>query len=60
MRWLWIYATVAVALYCFARGMLDLRNKKMMWGALGVICAVVILVNPIPSRTPAVKINLPH
>jgi hypothetical protein len=53
---MWAIAMLAVAAYCFARGIADLRQRRFVWGALGVLAGVIIVTMPIQSH--AVKFDL--
>ena len=55
MLWSWI--GLAVGLFCLARGGLDLRERRYVWGGLGVIAGLSLLLVPIPAH--AVKFDLP-
>ena len=54
----WIYASIAVAVFCVIRGIVDLRQRRFVWGALGILSGLVIMTTPIPSH--AVKYDLPR
>ena len=51
-----ISAWIAV-FYCLARSVVDLRAKRYIWGAMGIISAVLFVSAPV--QTHAVKIDLP-
>jgi hypothetical protein len=51
-----IIALVTVA-YCIARAVVDLRQKRYVWAAAGILCGAAILLTPI--QTHAVKLDLP-
>lgn len=53
----WSIALLAVAIYCAARGIVDLRQKRYVWGAVGMAGAIILLTAPI--KTQAVSIDLP-
>jgi hypothetical protein len=53
----WVLAGLAVALYCIARGVVDLRQRRFVWGALGIVSGLVLMTTPIQSH--AVKYDLP-
>jgi hypothetical protein len=57
MTW-WLLASGAAAIYCIVRAIFDLRQKRYMWGVLGLISAAVLLLTPV--KTHAVKIDLPR
>jgi hypothetical protein len=42
----WVLAGLAAAIYCLARGIMDLRQGAMAWGVLGILSALVILSAP--------------
>jgi hypothetical protein len=56
MFW-WLLASGGAAIYCIARAVVDLRQRRYFWGALGIVSAAVLLLTPI--KTHAVKIDLP-
>ncbi|HEX8443870.1 MAG TPA: hypothetical protein VF631_09515 [Allosphingosinicella sp.] len=53
---LWQIACSAAAIYCLARAIADIRNRRYIWGALGVASAAVLMLTPIPTH--AAKIDL--
>jgi hypothetical protein len=53
----WSVAALAACLYCIVRGVVDLRQKKYVWGVLGIASAAVFMFVRVPSH--AVKIDLP-
>lgn len=55
--WLWSFALVGVIIYCAAQAIRDIRGKRYIWAAAGVIAAATILC--VPITTHAVKIDLP-
>jgi hypothetical protein len=52
----WIYASMAAALYCLVRGIVDLRERRFVWAALGIVSGLVLMLTPIRSH--AVKYDL--
>jgi hypothetical protein len=56
MLW-WLFASGAAAIYCIARAIFDLRQKRYVWAAFGLISAGVLLLTPV--KTHAVKVDLP-
>ena len=52
----WIFVGLAVAFYCIARGIADLRQRRFLWGAAGILCGLAIMTVPIEVR--AVKYDL--
>jgi len=57
MTQLWALAGIGASIYCIARGIVDLRSRNYVWGALGLVSAGIILLTPI--QTHAVKLDLP-
>lgn len=53
----WLVAGPAAAVYCIARRSVDLRQRRFLWGALGLIAGLVLMTTPIESH--AVKYDLP-
>lgn len=47
---------VLAGLYCLARGVMDLRAKRWVWGALGLVSGIAIMAAPVPTP---VEIPLP-
>ncbi|BBD00975.1 MULTISPECIES: hypothetical protein [Sphingobium] len=47
---------VLVGLYCLARGVMDLRAKRWVWGALGLISGMAVMAAPVPTQ---VQVTLP-
>ena len=54
---LWFVGLCLVALYCVVRVVLDIRQGRYLWAALGIAATAVIVLAPI--QTHAVKIDLP-
>lgn len=46
----WTIAAFAAGIYCIVRGVADLRQRKYIWGALGIVSAAVFLAMPVPDR----------
>jgi len=53
----WSFAALAAATYCIARAIVDIRQRKYVWGILGIASAIVFMLAPI--QTHAIKIDLP-
>jgi hypothetical protein len=53
----WMAASVLAMLYCLVRGALDLRQKRYLWGVLGILSSIA--VGTMPIQTHALKIDLP-
>lgn len=47
---------VLAAIYCLARGAIDLRAKRWIWGVLGLVCSIAILAAPVPTQ---VQVTMP-
>lgn len=54
---LWNLAALAAAAYCLVKASIDLRARRIGWGIVGLLSAIVFLVTPV--QTHAVKIDLP-
>lgn len=54
MLWTWI--GLAVGIFCIVRGGFDLRQRRYVWGGLGIIAGLSLMLVPIPSH--AVKVDL--
>lgn len=58
MEWaLWAIAAFCACLYCLVRGALDFRRGRYVWGALGMLSGLILLL--MPMQTHAVKVDLP-
>jgi uncharacterized membrane protein HdeD (DUF308 family) len=53
----WTLAVLAVGVYCLARGVVDLRQRRFTWGAIGIVAGLLLWFTPIESR--AIKYDLP-
>jgi hypothetical protein len=53
----WIIAALAAGIYCVVRAILDLRQRRYAWSAVGFLCAAGLLLTPI--QTHAVKYDVP-
>lgn len=51
-----IIAITIPALYCLAKGIVDLRARRYGWGLIGVFSAVLLFLIPIPTN--AIKEDL--
>ncbi|MFC3440250.1 hypothetical protein ACFOKF_03385 [Sphingobium rhizovicinum] len=47
---------VLAGLYCLGRGVMDLRAKRWIWGALGLVSGIAIMAAPIPTQ---VQVTVP-
>ena len=59
MMLFWTLAGALAALHCVARGVQDLRQKRYIWGALGIVSGAILLLTPIGAQTHTIKIDLP-
>lgn len=50
---------VLAGLYCLARGVMDLRAKRWLWGALGIASGVAVMLAPIPTQVQTISVDLP-
>ncbi|WP_336958333.1 hypothetical protein [Sphingobium aquiterrae] len=57
MTMFWTTAIALAGFYCLVRGAQDLRQKRYVWGVLGLCCGAIILLTPVPGQT--VNITLP-
>jgi len=46
------------ALYCLVRGAMDLRQRRYVFGAIGIVLGVALAAAPIPTHS--VTIDLPE
>lgn len=51
------WVALAVGIFCVVRGVADLRAKRYMWGALGVLAGLVLVLTPISTEVS--KFDLP-
>ena len=56
MTW-WLIASGVAAIYCIVRAIVDLRQRRFVWGAFGLSSAAIPLLTPV--KTHAVKIDSP-
>lgn len=56
MVW-WLLASGAATVYCIVRSVVDLRQKRYVWAAIGLISAAILLLSPV--QTHAVKLDFP-
>ena len=54
---IWTIAGFLAAIYCVARAIQDLRERRYVWAVLGVLAAVAIMAVPIPTH--AEKVDIP-
>lgn len=54
---IWMIAALAASAYCFVRGLIDLRRKHYVWGAIGVVSSAIFLLTPVPEH--AVQVTMP-
>ena len=58
MIWFSMAGLALAALYCVVRSVFDLRQKRYVWGFLGLLAAAAIVTTPVPTH--AVKVVLPY
>jgi hypothetical protein len=54
---LWMWGIAAIGFFCVLRGILDVRERRYVWGAFGIVAGLVLLLTPISTQ--AVKFDLP-
>jgi hypothetical protein len=54
---LWTITLLVSGIYCLARGAADLRQRRFLWGALGIVSCALLWFTPIQAH--AVKYDLP-
>jgi hypothetical protein len=55
--WQFIGLVAVVGAFCVVRGIVDLRARRYVWGGLGVVIGLTVLLMPV--QTNAVKVDLP-
>ena len=45
----WVIVAFLTGLYCFGRGLWDIRCKRYAWGVLGMACGLALLLVPAPD-----------
>ena len=56
MPMIWIAASALAGVYCIVRAIADLRAKHYLWGAIGLLSGLVLLLTPVQTH---VKVDLP-
>jgi uncharacterized membrane protein YjjB (DUF3815 family) len=56
-EFIWPFLLLLVAIYCIARAVFDVRQKKYVWAAFGLLSAAAIFLMPMKSH--AIKVDLP-
>lgn len=51
MSWAWAVALLLSGAYCILRAVFDLRQKRYLWGAAGLVAAAIILIAPVPTHS---------
>jgi hypothetical protein len=54
---LWLWLGGATGAFCVVRGIADLRARRYVWGAIGMLVGLAWLLTPI--QTQSVKLDLP-
>ncbi len=57
--WIWPVTVLAAGLYCLIRGVLDLRQRRYVWGVLGLVLGGILLSMPIETHAVLVDLPLP-
>jgi hypothetical protein len=47
---LWMALGLSAGLFCIARGVMDLRQGRYVWGALGIAVGLALLLTPIQTH----------
>jgi len=53
---LWFWIAGASGLFCLARGIADLRARRFVWGGLGVLAGLGLMLTPVESH--AIKLDV--
>ncbi len=56
---IWWLATVLIGCFAIVRGVVDLREKRHVWGALGVVCGLLLVLNAPMPPSRSVVLDLP-
>jgi hypothetical protein len=56
MMSLWMAIALGAGLFCLARGAVDLWQRRYVWGGVGVVIGLAILLTPF--QTQAVKFDV--
>jgi hypothetical protein len=54
---LWMWVVLAAGIFCLVRGVVDVRNRRWVWGVVGIVAGLALLLTPISTHT--VKFDLP-
>lgn len=54
----WSLAAIGACIYCIARSVIDFRQRNYIWGTLGLMSGLLLLLVPMPTH--AVKVELPQ
>jgi len=46
----WTAAFLVATVYCIVRGVADLRQRKYVWGAAGILSVAILVLMPIPAH----------
>ena len=55
---LWMGVLLAAGGYCLVRGGMDLRQRRFVWGVLGILSGALLWLTPIGTH--AIKLDLPR
>jgi hypothetical protein len=53
---IWQWAILGVGIFCLARGVTDFVDDRYLWGLLGILAGLFLLLTPIPTE--AMKFDL--
>ena len=52
-----VVLTLVTALFCIARGITDIRQRRFVWGGVGLLIGIVVASSLIASTS--IKLDLP-
>ena len=55
----WYIAAAATALFCTIRAVVDLRQRRYAWGAVGLLLGLAVVLTPLPTQSIRVEIPPP-
>jgi hypothetical protein len=53
----WLITSGLAAVYCLARAVVDLLQKRYVWAVMGLLAAIALVAVPIPTH--AIKLDVP-
>ena len=54
---MWPWLGLAVGIFCIVRGVADVRERRRLWGAAGIIAGLILILTPIPGGE--IRLELP-